>query len=95
MTGTLDQFIPDNSVSLSTQKHNLCGGLGLLADVSSWSFSTLNTSILSLSFSRLRTHVEEIERFEKASAPPFRHLQHNSPEEDRVSHLETSSAAHY
>lgn len=68
LTGTLDQFIPDSTVSLSTEKHNLCGGLGRLA-VLSWSFLYLNTSILtlslSLSLSRPRTHVEEIERFEK------------------------------
>lgn len=74
LTGTLDQFIPDSTVSLSSQKHNLCGGLGRLA-VLSWSSSTsIPLFSLSLSLSRPRTHVEEIERFEKQSGPPFRWL---------------------
>lgn len=102
LTGTLDQFIPDSTVSLSTEKHNLCGGLGPLA-VLSWSFSTLiplfSLSLalpLSPTYPRWRDwEVWKVERPPIQMPHTDRHLQHNSPEEERVSHLETSSAAHY
>lgn len=74
--------------------------LGLLADVSSWSFSTWIPPF-SPSLSRPRAHVEATERFWKAERPPIQssqteeHLWHNSSEEDHVSHLKTFSAVCY